>query len=404
MKKIILFIILVVSFALRVYRLNFPNAYVFDEVYHAFTAREYLKNSAAAWEWWSTPPKGVAFEWTHPPLVKEIMASSMLIFHTEDAWAWRIPGVILGTLSIFLVFKIATLLFKNEQVGLLSAFVFSLDGLNLVQSRTGMNDIYLVFFTLISLLAFLKNKFFISAVLFGLAISSKWSAAYILIVFLIIAIKNKQGLRPRDLKQVTQLLYFVVVPVLIYLITYTPFFLLGHNFQQFLQLQQQMWWYHTHLVATHSYASAWWTWPLNLVPVWYFVEYQKDTIANIFASGNIVLFALGIGAIFISILEYMKQKSFSLLITLGCFLAFWLPWAFSPRIMFLYHYNPSVPFLSMVLGYQLNSLIKNKFVLTGLLLTIVVGFIFIYPFLTGVFLPKNLLNFFFLTNLAKNPF
>ena len=378
--NIILIIILVASFALRVYRLNFPNSYVFDEVYHAFTAREYLKGSAAAWQWWSIPPTGVAYEWTHPPLAKEIMALSMLIFHTEDAWAWRLPGAVAGTLSIFLVFKISMLLFGNKKVALLSAFIFSLDGLNFVQSRTGMNDIYLVFFVLCSLLTILQKRLFLSAVFFGLAFASKWSAVYLLLVLVLILLKKKAQ---------KKLLLFLILPVVIYFLTYIPFFTTGHTFQQFLQLQQQMWWYHTHLVSTHSYASSWWTWPLNLVPVRYFVEHQQDTIANIFASGNIVLFALGIGAIFISILEYMKRKSFSLFITLGCFFIFWLPWVFSPRIMFLYHYSPSVPFLSMILGYQLNLLVKNKLILTGLLLAIVIGFVFIYPFLTGVFLPKN---------------
>lgn len=393
--KLTLLIILLLSLGLRLYRLNYPNAYVFDEVYHAFTAKEYLKGSKEAWEWWVSPPTGVAYEWTHPPLAKEVMSMSMFIFRSEDAWVWRLPGVLFGTLTILLVFKISRLLFKDDKVALTSAFIFSLDGLNFVQSRIGMNDIYLVFFSLACLLFLLEKKFFISAIFFGLAFASKWSAVYLLVVLFILLFKDKN---------LTKTPIFLIAATGIYLLSYIPFFVSGHSFDQFKELQQQMWWYHTNLKAIHNYSSPWWSWPLNLVPVWYFVQYQTDKIANIFASGNSVAFILGSAAILISILEYFKQKSKSLLLIILCFLVFWLPWSLSPRIMFLYHFSPSVPFLSIALGYQISTLVKNKTIFIGLLVAISIGFILIYPILTGVFLPKNLLDFFLLTNLAKNPF
>ena len=82
--------ILIFSAFVHFFRFDYPNAYVFDEVYHGFTAKEYAKGEIKAWEWWNTPPPGVAYEWTHPPLAKEIMAVSLKIFNTEDPWGWRI--------------------------------------------------------------------------------------------------------------------------------------------------------------------------------------------------------------------------------------------------------------------------------------------------------------------------
>ncbi|MBI3485791.1 hypothetical protein HY025_02495, partial [Candidatus Daviesbacteria bacterium] len=59
-------------------------------------------------------------------------------------------------------------------------------------------------------------------------------------------------------------------------------------------LQHQMWYYHTHLKAHHDYSSPWWSWPLNLYPVWYFVQYYSGPfMSNIFASGNPAVFWLG---------------------------------------------------------------------------------------------------------------
>ncbi|KKQ82735.1 MAG: Glycosyl transferase family 39, partial [Candidatus Daviesbacteria bacterium GW2011_GWF2_38_7] len=305
--KHILIIILLLTAFLRLFRLDYPNKYVFDEVYHAFTAKEYLKGSKEAWEWWTTPPPGVAYEWTHPPLAKEIMTVSMFIFKTENAWAYRLPGALLGVLSVYLIYLLGLKLLKNQTASLLSAFVFSLDGLNFVQSRTGMNDIYFVTFLLGSIYCFLNKRFLLSAIVLGLALSSKWAAVYSYLIFIPLLLFSKQYLK---------ILFFVFIPPIIYLISYLPFFLLGHTIDQFIQLQQQMWWYHTGLKATHGYASPWWSWPLNLYPVWYFVDYQKDTMANIFTSGNPAVFWAGGIAIILTVLEAIRKKAVNLAIIL----------------------------------------------------------------------------------------
>ena len=96
--KNILIAILVFTALTRLVRLDYPAAYVFDEVYHSFTAKEYLKGSEEAWDPFATPPKGVAFEWTHPPIAKEAMTISMFLFHSTDAWVYRLPGALFGIL------------------------------------------------------------------------------------------------------------------------------------------------------------------------------------------------------------------------------------------------------------------------------------------------------------------
>lgn len=396
--KHFLFVILILTAFLRLYRLDYPNKYIFDEVYHAFTAKEYLLGHKEAWEWWTKPPPGVAYEWTHPPLAKEMMTASMLLLNSQDGWAWRLPGVLLGILSVYLVYLLGKKLLQNENAALIAAFVFSIDGLNFVQSRVGMNDVYLVTFVLASLLLLLNNKFFFSAIFLGLALSSKWAAIYTYPYLIFILLKDKRFY---------PIVYFIVIPLLVYLISYIPFFLSGHNLNQFIELQQQMWWYHTNLKATHGYSSPWWSWPLNLYPVWYFVDYQKNTIANIFSSGNPALFWLGSASIILTAFKAFKKKSVDLSIIFLGFLIFWLPWALSPRIMFLYHFSPSVPFLSLALGYQLSLALedpKNRLLILMLIGFMVVFFLILIPFLTGIHMPGQLVRLFFLTNLSKNPF
>lgn len=396
--KLLLTVLLLVSLFLRLWRIDYPKNYVFDEVYYPFTAKEYLKGNKEAWEWWTKAPEGNAYAWVNPPLAQEIMAGSMFILKSTDSFAWRLPGVAMGVLSIYLVYYLGVLIFKKNTVALLSAVIFSVDGLNFVQSRTGMLDIYLVTFCLLSFVFFIKNKFNISAIFLGMALANKWTAIYLLGLFILLLIKHHLLIK---------IVNFLIILPVIYLLIYLPFFLTGHTLNQFLQLINQQWWYHTHLKATHDYASSWWSWPFNLYPVWYFVDYQTDKIANIFAFGNPAVFWGGTAAILLTIRDYLKRRSESLLLVLAGFFFLWLPWATSPRLMFIYYFSPSVPFLSLALGYQLSLGLdkeKSRWLTITLLTLIVLSFILIYPFLTGLPIPKEFIKWFFLTNLSKNPF
>ncbi|MBI2196321.1 phospholipid carrier-dependent glycosyltransferase [Candidatus Daviesbacteria bacterium] len=396
--KNLLILILLISAFLRLYRLDYPNKYVFDEVYHAYTAKEYLKGNKEAWSPWSKSPPGVAFEWLHPPIEKEIMTASMFILQSSDAWAYRLPGALLGILSVFLVYKLALLLFKNETTALISAGVFSIDGLVFVQSRTGMNDVYLVAFILVSTIFFVQKRYILSALFMGIAMATKWPGVFLALIYFPIFLYHRRF---------KNLIYFILIPPVIYFLSYTHYFLMGYNLSDFIELHKQIWWYQTNLKATHSYSSPWWSWPLNLYPIWYFVDYQKNTMANIFASGNPAMFWIGTITIILTTWEVIRKRSINLIIILLGFFAFWLPWTLSPRIMFLYHFSPSVPFLSLALGYQLNKLLIDKQgrkLALLLLFLIAISFILVFPYLTGIPLPRDIIELFFLTNLSKNPF
>jgi dolichyl-phosphate-mannose--protein O-mannosyl transferase len=330
-----------------------------------------------AWEWWNTPPEGFAYEWTHPPLAKLGMVAGMKIFG-ENSFGWRIPGALLGVISVFLVYLIAKELFKDDLVAVLSAAVFSLDGLVLVLNRIGMNDSYLLCFTLLSIYLFLRQKNFLSALSFGLAISSKWSAIWVIPILGIIWLRRKNKFELSNL-------WFLILPIPIYFLTYSQMFLTGHNLSVWWEMQKQMWWYHTGLKATHAYSSPWWSWPFLIRPIYLYTSSEvRGMVSRIYAFGNPLVFWFGLSSVVLSLFYSYSERIKNLGLVVFAYLIFFVPWALSPRIMFLYHYLPSIPFLAIATGYVLRR--NPKLVFTYLLISLLI-FIYFYPHWVGLKIP-----------------
>ncbi len=105
-------------------------------------------------------------------------------------FSWRMPGVILGALSVGLIYLLTRILFKRRLVAGLAGLFVLLDGMMFVQSRIAMNDVYVGFFLLAAYVLFAwlwveprPRKWFwalmpVTGVLLGLALGSKWVAAY----------------------------------------------------------------------------------------------------------------------------------------------------------------------------------------------------------------------------------
>jgi len=401
-------IIFTFAFLTRFVRLGIPNNHIFDEVYHAFTAQEMLKGNPAAWEWWNTPPKGFAYEWTHPPLAKEFMVIAMSIFG-DNPFAWRFFSALFGFGVIVLIYLISYKLFKNRVIALFAAFAASMDGLLLVMSRIAMNDMYFLFFILLAFLLFLHNRKFLMGLALGLSIGSKWTGLFGIGVIgmmylsqIIYSLKNKQLKIRKALKSlIAAPLFFLIIPLLVYLAVYLPFFTGHHtppgnkpsvfNVDTFIGLQEQMYWYHTRLKATHPYQSIPSQWILDLRPVWVYVDYKDNMIANIYNLGNPFFMWFGLVSMIFLLFEFIRKRTLAIAIVLIGYLGFFLPWVGSPRIMFYYHYMPAVPFLAIATGYVLNKFwyekIGKAFVIIFLFLLFAL-FVYFLPLWTAIHIPK----------------
>jgi dolichyl-phosphate-mannose-protein mannosyltransferase len=381
------------ALTLYLWRLDQPERYVYDEVYHAYTAVQ-LANGNQDAVMWNTraPDPDVAYEWTHPPFAKYMMEGAIVLWG-DNPWGWRFASAVFGALGIGIVYVLGTLLFEH-MVGVLAAVLLLLDGLWFVQARTAMNDIYVSVLLLLAYLVFalyLRNPrrhgllWLVGGVL-GLAIACKWSALYSWLIIGGIALLFEVR-QSRAIDNTSQALRlgrvvgaFGVVPLLVYVANYVQFWALGHTFGEWSELQRRMWSYHANLQATHPWQSPAWSWPLLIKPVWYYVDYQATTVANIFALGNPLIWWLFLPAVAFVWSRWRKSKgrSIALGIVLLGFFAQWLPWFISPRITFLYHMLPSVPFGCLAIAYGLHQIRRRLFV-GAYLVIVMLAFVYFYP-------------------------
>ena len=109
----------------------------------------------------------------------------------ELAAGWRWPGVIAGALAAALLVLLARLLTERRDVAALVGVLALLDGAGFVQSRIGMNDVYLLALLLggaAAFVAWLQGRarsalsggllLLVAGLLLGGALASKWVALY----------------------------------------------------------------------------------------------------------------------------------------------------------------------------------------------------------------------------------
>lgn len=256
------------------------NTLVFDEIYFARFGRNYLAS--------------VPFFDAHPPLGKYLIALGIYLSGHFDPWGYRWLNALTGSFIPLLVAGIAACLWRKPLFIFLAAFLTSLDGLLLVESRYALINIYLLFFGLLGQWLWLQGSqakklgrgwFLVGAGLaLGACVAVKWSGlGYVLGLYGVWAIakisnwfwgyrqrwgKNFQAWGRWTIWQMGLILPMAMAGI--YSLLWWPHLRLNPG-SGFFQIHQQLYNYHKSISSTaHPYCSAWFTWPLGLRPMSYF--------------------------------------------------------------------------------------------------------------------------------------
>ncbi|BCY15047.1 dolichyl-phosphate-mannose--protein mannosyltransferase [Actinoplanes sp. L3-i22] len=129
---------------LRLAGVDKPKGYIFDEVYYPTDAWDMLQHGVE----WDEKTNGPAYV-VHPPLGKWLIALGEQIFGNREL-GWRFTAAIAGTLMIFILIRVAYRMFHSTVLAGMAGLLMTLDGFQLVLSRTALLDIFLGLFVLLT--------------------------------------------------------------------------------------------------------------------------------------------------------------------------------------------------------------------------------------------------------------
>jgi len=370
--------------AFRLPRLGVPGEEVFDEVYHAKTALQYLNGESPT-------------EWVHPPTAKLLIAVGVWLFGYVP-WAWRLMPALAGVALAPVFYLFARRALVTERGAVLATVLLLCDGVYLVQSRIAMTNIFAVLFQVSAALFILRAAMrprlsapdMAAAGLFlGLALSTRWTSLWAagFLGLVLLAVRRLRIIKPRELT--LTVLAFLVLPAGIYVLSYVPWMRQGHELKELLPLQKAIWRYHADLRATHPYFSRWYTWPLLYRPTWYYFKQTGDTIRGIVALGNPALWWASVPVTVWALVTGAKEKNPRRLFSGLGFCALYLPWGVAPRTLNYSHYLfEAIPYACLSLGELLDRRWDMKWARLYVAVVVLLFFFFL-PFLVALPIPAR---------------
>ena len=416
------------------------NSTYFDEIYHARTGYEFIKGT-------------VPYETSHPPLGKIFISWCIMLFGMTP-FGWRFAGALAGILMLPAIYLIAKQLMKKTWPAVFACSLMALDCMHLTQTQIATIDSFPVLFIILAfffMLRFIQTDLTrsclksvliplcFSGLFMGLSIASKWIGIYAgiglgILYFwhcirqVLIDRKRNDPNSPDSLRRIFLLciwciLFFIAVPLAVYLLSYIPYMAyntrianIGDYLNAVWRAQESMLSYHSTpgLGMDHPFYSPWWEWPIIGKPMYYAAKQYLPAGAklqhSIFSFGNPVVWWGALAAVAAGAAFWLREKHYQVENSLQrwhlrslsfepgygflfiSLLAQYLPWVLVPRGTYIYHYFASIPFLILITALCLNfggKAAEKKMKLIGAiyLFAAFVLFVLLLPYASGMASP-----------------
>lgn len=397
-------VLVVAAFATRLWRLFVPDAVVFDETYFRVFAGHYFD--------------GAYFFDTHPPLGKLLLAAYARLIGLSSAdllggtaVGMRVLPAVCGALLVPLVWGLLRRLEVSRPFAFLGAFLVLADNALLVESRFILMDSMLMLFGLGAVYLYLVARsaegtmrwlwVSLAALAGGAAASVKWTGLTALALVAAMWVWDARLRTGREWRRrLGEAAILLLVPAVLYAATFavhfrllpktgdgdafmTPAFrstLLGSpsydpqtrvSFASaFSEVNAEMLHSSQRMTATHPYASRWYTWPLEVRPIYFWMgETLPDGAqGHIYLIGNpaiwwgvIPAILVGLGVLLGAHRKLGDASRFALVLTAAAYVMNFVPFAPISRPLFLYHY-----FFSFVYSVMFAMILWDAIVREGL--------------------------------------
>lgn len=415
---------------------DYPLTVVLDEIYYGRFAIDYLKHEY--------------FFDLHPPLGKLLLyliaslaqldpaftfPGNMVPFPNDSYLVLRLLPRLAGSALPLVIYALARELGLSRMsagcIGLLLVFENGL----LVLSRFILLDAFILLFGFSALTCYLCYRrtqrwawLCGAIILAGCALATKWTGLSFL--GMIITLELFSAIRARSIKALRTLPLLLLLPVLIYYASFAAHFALAYRsgendwtmspafqaqlsgnalansatptpalsfWEKFNELNYRMFDTARTMTATHPYSSKWYSWPLMWRGLGFWADYRGGEKAHIMLLGNPLLWWCASYAMLFLLLNFPPQllrcllQQQSIRFSEGFVLLGWianlLPFVLVSRVVFLYHYMPSLIFAILALGYLVDGLPFKRYFAAVLVLLAAASFVYFAPLSYGLHLP-----------------
>jgi dolichyl-phosphate-mannose--protein O-mannosyl transferase len=268
---------------LRLWNLDYPKKFLFDETYYAKDAWSLVHHGYVTGYVADANDKILAGNlhglWTSDPsMVVHPEVGKWLIGLAELAtgmtpFGWRLAPAIVGSLMVMVMIRLTRRVTGSTMLGLVAGILMCFDGLQLVLSRLALLDIFEAFFVLGAVSCLVADRDWFRAKLassmvegwgprffwrpwlllagfwWGLAVGTKWSAVFPMAAFGLLfwawsaGARRSFGVRRPVLRSAIvdaapALGYIVLLPVIVYIATWTGWLLHASVYEQHLSNTQ----------------------------------------------------------------------------------------------------------------------------------------------------------------------
>ena len=224
-KKInwLLIITLLLATGLRVPWLNrYPAGFTPDEAAFGYNAYSLLKTGKDEWgtAWWKLFFYNMRSFGDYKLPLYAFLAMPSVAWLGLNEFAVRLPGAILGAISVIGVYYMAKELFpKNKRIAYLAALLLAISPWNIQLSRGAFEANLITFFLPWIVYFFLKKSYLVSAVFLALSIYSYHTARYLAPLFVVILLLTQKIKLTRKLLLAALVLMILSVPAVVSVLT-----------------------------------------------------------------------------------------------------------------------------------------------------------------------------------------
>lgn len=392
----------VISAALRLIWLDKPpGLLIFDESYYVNVARIILRLPQQPNVFPNAIPGIDSVNQEHPLLAKLLIALSMSIIG-DNGWGWRIPSVVFGLLSIFVLYLLLKKTAKSPLIALMGTFLFSFDTLVFVHSRIATLDIFVLGFMLLGFYWYFSNRMNLSALGMALATLCKISGLYGILTLGAFHLGRELLSRGRKVDWQSLLSVFekyaiVYLVSFIVLMAVLDFFWAGYKnpFE--------------HLSHIYSYTFAlrapdvrkatdiWsypWEWLVDQVKIHYATVnvsvFTDHDVARTYPSVDFIgamnptIVFLTIPAMAYNVYRYHETRSEFSLFMLAWFAMTYLPYfpaaIFGHRIMYIFYFLNTVPAVAASVAGMIVDQKPPRIIVVFYVAAVIIGFYMMFPF------------------------